>query len=117
MNPSDLDALAERSGLKLPPLVGRRIRSVPPTKIIVSCVAACAIVTLLIWLSMRSDSAALSTRLEYYGQSESPNVCGQRWAGSSVLFTEQNRFSTTVACGRPTNRIVTGHIEIARPTQ
>ena len=51
MNRFDLDALAERSGLKLPSLAPRRARFIP-AEIIVGCAAASLILASLIWLSL-----------------------------------------------------------------
>jgi hypothetical protein len=113
VNPSDLDALAERSGLKLPPLTGERLHPTPAYEIAGICIAVALVAGLIHFLLVRlgNDTNSRVSSIK----TEAPRLCAQRWRGSSALFVDNGGFSASIACGNPKSRIVTGHVEVAYP--
>jgi hypothetical protein len=128
MNPYDLDALAERSGLRLPPLKGSRLRFTRTAQIVAACLAAPVLLAFIVWCSVGIANTGASTEPGWVaGQRVAPDpakhltgearhLCAQRWPGTRVLFVEDGDLSANIACGNPKNRVVTGHVEVAYPS-
>jgi hypothetical protein len=108
VNTSDLDALALRSGLR--PL---SLRSNPAVPVVALSIAVVLTLGLLAALAVRFGNLAGAPRSRI--QAAAPQLCRERWRGSSVLFIENGDFSASIACGSPHDRVVAGHIEVAYP--
>jgi len=122
VNPFDLDALAERSGLKIPP-VGSPKRLLPSMEIVALCGAFLIMVSLLAyWLcnfySHQESAGRTRTAVSAPSAKDSADarLCAQRWAKSTVLFVQKGIFSAMIACGDPKSRVVNGDVEVAYPT-
>jgi hypothetical protein len=112
VNPSDLDLLAERSGLRLPPLrpkAGASI-AVPFIGGAMAVLVALGLLAILAVHIGENPGARHGTV-----QASAPRLCAQRWRNSHVLFIENGDFSASVACGDDGDRVVEGRIEVAYP--
>lgn len=109
MNPSDLDALAERSGLRLPPL-RRTNAAVLVVALMIGVVLALGLLAVLA-VRLGGISDVRFTRI----QKAAPRLCAQRWPDSHVLFISSGDLSASIACGSTNDRVVAGHIEVAYP--
>jgi hypothetical protein len=112
VNPLDLDALAERSGLRLPALrhdVHRSV-AVPVIALSIAIVVALGVLSVLaVRLGGVSDQRDARIR------AAAPRLCAARFVRSSMLFIESGDMSASIACGNPDDRVVSGHIEVAYP--
>lgn len=117
MNLSDLDALAERSGLQPQRLARRRRISrrdlcaiAAPVLAVLGVLAICgALAAILV------HTAGLGGARDLSVERTAARVCAERWHGSRPLYIDHDQFSETVACGRSSDRVVLGHVEVANP--
>jgi hypothetical protein len=127
VNHFDLDALAERSGLKAPALKKSRLGVVRPVDILAMCVAAVVIgitsygivkfdlarasqLTTLIASASATDTGPVA-----YVKSVAPRLCSQRWPGTRELLISDGDLSASIACGNSKDRVIAGHVEVAYP--